>query len=323
MVMACSGIAKADLALTAAAETAGFGLVTQSSGYTDGNGNGTGVGPLSVGFTASGGTVVSYYTDNALVFYPTDGNNQTVAGNGTIVTGYPTSTGIVSTGSHIYVADQGAGSIIKLNADGSFNSTLTTGLGPATGMALNPSNGHIYVSNLSGTIFNVDPATGVAKPFVSGITATYAPDGLSISADGSTLFAEVNEHILGYSTATGQQVFDSGAINLADGAAAAAGALTGNLFVNTNDGKVYEVNEKTLAETLIASGGSRGDLVTVDPTDGSLLLSQSNSIDRLTLPADSSFPTSGFSASPVPEPATMGVLSIGMLGLGMFRRQKG
>ena len=320
LIISVTGNARANLALTTTGIDDGFSLATSSSGYADSKGNGTGVGPIGVGFTSGGGTVVSDYPASALVFYPTDANNQTVAANGKVVSGYPTVTGIVTTGGNIYVANQGAGSIIKLNGDGSYNSTRGSGLSGATGMVVNPATGHIYVSNLTGTVFNVNPATGATTPFITGVAA----DGVSISPDGSILYAEVNQHILGYSTATGAQVWDSGLVKLADGAVAASGALAGNLFVNTNDGNVYEINEKTLAQTLIATGGSRGDLVTVDPNDGSLLLSQSNSIDRLTLPDGSTFASNAIPSSSVaaPEPASFGVLSLGMAAVGMIRRRK-
>ena len=320
---ATSGAARANLALTAAGVSGGFKLDTSSSGYKDTNGNGTGVGPLSVGFTAGGGMVVGYYSNDSLVVYNSDANNQTVANNGTVVSGFPTITGIVTIGGYIYAADQGAGSILKLNPNGTLNSTLTTGLGPATGMAVNPNTGHIYVSNISGTIFNVDPVTGAKVPFITGISAGYAPDGLSVSPDGKILFGEINQHIVGFDTATAAQVFDSGLIPLADGAAAASGVLAGNLVVNTNDGNVYQVDEKTGTKTLIATGGSRGDLVTVDPHDDTLLLSQSNSIERLTLPAGSVFipaPNTGIAA--VPEPASLGLLGAGAAIMAFCRRRK-
>ena len=77
-------------------------------------------------------------------------------------------------------------------------------------------------------------------------------------------------------------VFDSGAISGGvDGIALGKGPVAGNLFVNTNGGTVVEVNLATAAQTLIASGGSRGDFVTVDPNNGTLLVTQSDRIMRL------------------------------------------
>ncbi len=77
-------------------------------------------------------------------------------------------------------------------------------------------------------------------------------------------------------------VFQSGTIATGpDGIALGTGPVAGNLFVNTNGGTVVEVNLKTAAQTIIASGGSRGDFVTVDPNNGTLLLTQTDRIMRL------------------------------------------
>ncbi len=74
------------------------------------------------------------------------------------------------------------------------------------------------------------------------------------------------ETFSGFNAVTGAQVFDSGFIpDGIDGTAIGYGNLAGNIFVNTNGGTVFEVNLTTNAQTLIASGGSRGDFVTVDP----------------------------------------------------------
>src|SRR5262249_44638607 len=95
-----------------------------------------------------------------------------------------------------------------------------------------------------------------------------------------------------------------------DGSALGSGVLAGNLFVNTNGGTVVEVNLTTLAQTLIASGGSRGDFVTADPLDGSLLLTQTDRVLRLTAP-----PGGGFVTPSVPEPAGLTLFGIGALSL--------
>jgi hypothetical protein len=94
-----------------------------------------------------------------------------------------------------------------------------------------------------------------------------------------------------------------------DGTALGAGTLAGNIFVNTNAGTVVEVNLTTLARTLIATGGTRGDFVTVDPTNGTLLLTQTNQIFRLTAPPGGSF-------GAVPEPQTLTIF--GLIGLGLL-----
>src|SRR5262249_38861359 len=49
----------------------------------------------------------------------------------------------------------------------------------------------------------------------------------------------------------------------------------------TNDGTIIEVNLTTLAQTTIATNGTRGDFVTVDPTNNTLLVTQSDAIVRI------------------------------------------
>ena len=87
------------------------------------------------------------------------------------------------------------------------------------------------------------------------------------------------------------------------------------IFVNTNGGTVVEVNLATKVQTLIASGGSRGDFVTVDPSNNTLLLTQSDRILRL----------SGGNFGPVPEASTFvstGLLLLGGLGLLLMARKR-
>ncbi len=88
-----------------------------------------------------------------------------------------------------------------------------------------------------------------------------------------------------------------------DGIAVGVGPVAGNLFVNTNGGRVVEINQTTGAQTVIATGGSRGDFVTVDPNDGTLLLTQSDRIMRLVpgvfeVPADHLTTTTSLSITP-------------------------
>jgi len=51
--------------------------------------------------------------------------------------------------------------------------------------------------------------------------------------------------------------------------------------VNTNSGTLIEINQTTMAQTVLAIGGSRGDFVTVDPTNDTLLITQTDRIIRL------------------------------------------
>src|SRR6185369_16156543 len=102
------------------------------------------------------------------------------------------------------------------------------------------------------------------------------------------------------------QSFDAGPIAGVDGIAIGFGALAGKIYGNTNFGELWEVSlANPSLQTLIASGGSRGDLVKVDPSNNSLLLTQSDRVVRLFAPEGGGF------AAAVPEPAAVTVMSIG------------
>jgi streptogramin lyase len=270
-------------------------------------------GPLGIAFPTTGGVMVADYPGNVRVF-ATDTDGQ-VASSAPVAQNYGAGNGVglASSGGKIFMTEQSAGQLLQLNNNGTFNQVLTTGLPAATGIITNPITGNLYVSTLgNNVIWSVDPTTGAKTPFVFA-----SADGLGINSTGTILYAEVGGHILGYNTTTGLQVFDSGFINGADGAAiGVSGTIAGKLFVNTNFGTVVEVDTTTDLQTVIATGGSRGDFVTVDP-NGTLLLTQTDSILRLS-PIEGSF-TGG-----VPEPSTWAMMILGFAGIGAmtYRRRK-
>jgi len=121
--------------------------------------------------------------------------------------------------------------------------------------------------------------------------------------------ADTDAYIVGYDTTSGALAFLSDVIpGTPDGAAVGIGPLAGRIFTNTNGGQVVAVNLTTKVETVIASGGSRGDFATLDPSNGSLLLTQTDEILRLTPPAG------GFGGGAVPEPSSLVLMSSGLLG---------
>ncbi len=89
------------------------------------------------------------------------------------------------------------------------------------------------------------------------------------------------------------------------------------LFVNTNLGELWEVSLNDSTQTLVASGGSRGDLVSYDTSNNTAILSQTDSMLRLSLPAGFSFSTS---TTNVPEPGILALMGFGLLGLARVRR---
>jgi hypothetical protein len=217
-------------------------------------------------------------------------------------------------GGLIYMGQNGgtAGDIVQLNDDGTLNHVVVSGLAKnVLGLATNPTNQHIFVATGSispgGGFVDLNPLTGGTMLFPGT-----AADGLS--TNGATLYAAYDVAgggIAGYRLSDGATVFTS-LIPFADGTALGTGTLAGNIFVNTNDGRVVEVNLATNVQTVIASGGSRGDWVKVDPSNGTLLLTQTDSVVRLTPPTGG-----GFDGGSVPEPSSLtifGLLSLGLLG---------
>jgi len=273
--------ADAQMTLSPQATAQGFQLTQFIDGFNSGS-----IGPLGIAYPVSGGVLVAGY-DGTIRLLPSDADGQHAANiNPSQSYGFANAVGLTVAGGRVYMTEQSAGTVVQLNDDGTFNQTIATGLGSPTGITTNPANGHIFVSSCcSGQgIWDIDP---IAKKVTSFQTGT-SPDGLTFAADGSAIYAEINGHIYGYRISDKAQIFDSGGISGADGCALGTGVLSGFVFVNTNYGYVIQVDLATSTQTILASGGSRGDFVTVDP-NGSLLLTQSDRVLRLTAPSGGGF----------------------------------
>ena len=268
-------------------------------------------GPLGIAFPSTGGVLVTDVNGTVRIF-PTDADGQH-APNATITQSYGSgnATGLAQSQGALYMTQQSAGGLVQINSDGTFRQSITSGMPLATGIVSDPANGHLFVSTLSSNaIYDVNPLTKTKSLFVNADA-----DGLAMSPDGKTLYAEVGDNrILGFDTTSKLQVFDSGLIaGSPDGAAVGTGLFANELFVNTHSGELIEINLLTSAQTLIATGGSRGDFVTVDPTNDTLLITQTDSILRLTGAA---------TFTPTPEPATLSLVTSGLVVGATWRRRK-
>ncbi|CAN5871212.1 hypothetical protein BH11PLA1_BH11PLA1_15550 [soil metagenome] len=301
VALGCAPAAKAVLTLTPDGLARGFQLTTFASGFPSSGG----VGPLAIDYQADHSILVSSYATGTISRYA-NVDNQTFGAAPLI--NYPNSEfahGIAHIGSTVYVSRYNSQTIVQLNADGSINHTVVSAIGNARALLANPANGHLFVSTVQG-IRDIDPIAGTFTTLVN-----VEADGISLSADGSIIYGALisgnSGHLVGYNTTTGAQVFDSGFVpGGIDGTALGFGPFTGYVYANTNSGTVIEINLLTHAQTVIATGGSRGDFVSSDPfLTGDLLLTQTDSVLRL---------------SGIPAPSSMALLAIG--GLLTSRRRR-
>jgi hypothetical protein len=298
------------LVLTPAGIADGFTLNEFVSGFP--NSGLFGVGPLGMAVNSAGNVIVNSGADG-LNYVFKDVNGQTVgdALSSTPSPGFPPayafSNGSVwgSTGFSPHSGNP-ADALVKFNNDGTVN-TIYSNIPVTNGLWTNPVNGHLLGAGCSG-IIDID---------VSGATPTFRvvtsadSDGVTVSPDGKTVY---DTRVARYDIATGTLVYGPFSVPAPDGMGViSGGALNGDIVVNSNEGSVYLLDAKGNA-TIIADGGSRGDYTSPDRTDGSLLLTQTDSIWRLSIKGGT---IGGGPGGPsVPEPSTWAMMLLGFVGLG-------
>jgi hypothetical protein len=273
------------LALTQAGINAGLSLSVFAYDFPH---PGT-VGPWGITFPSTGGVLVSD-SPGHLHYFATDTDGQDAGSVPTQTYGAGNARDIVTIGGKNYMGqDDGSNRIVQVNDDGTFNQVIVSGLtGHSFGMVADPANGHVFdsievVPKTKSEIVDVDPNAHTWKKFVTNGLM----DGITISADGSTLYAarRTDSHIVGFDTTTGKLVFDSGFVaGGPDGTTVGTGLYTQFLIVNCNDGTVVAINLNTKKQAVVASGGSRGDFARTDYRNGSFLVSQTAEVDRISFP---------------------------------------
>jgi hypothetical protein len=304
--------ARAQLTLNATGIADGFSL---STFYTD---TAAYYGLLGAVAAPGGIAIGSGYARGQLYRF-NDVDGQTFASRLTTGTTAGTPTGIASAGGTAYVGILG-GHYYSVDATTLATTQLNlAGVTAAYGLWGNQTNGHL----LAGTNLGLLDINPLANTFVVVGTPGGNIDGVTVSPDGTIAYIETNSNALfGYSLTSVNPttpVFSkTGLPGGPDGTGViSGGTFNGQLIVNNNDGTVGLLNPATGIETIIATGGARGDLVSPDLSNGTLFLTSSDRTYRLACGNGCSIG----STPSVPEPETYALLGVGFVALWLRRRR--
>jgi putative nucleotidyltransferase with HDIG domain len=157
-------------------------------------------------------------------------------------------------------------------------------LSGALGMAGDPLGDSLFVAASSG-LYRVDDLQH--RPRVT-LLASGTFDGATVSADGGRIYVPSGQTILGYDR-SGHQVLKvdvcchnpDGLVVLPKGTKSRDLDISGNIFVNANDGTILRIDTNHGNKvSVVVSGGQRGDFMTVG-IDGCLYAAQATAMVRM------------------------------------------
>jgi hypothetical protein len=296
------------LTLTTAGVNDGFSLTTFVSGYD------AQYGPLAQGIAPNGDVITgSSLNTRIYVFLDADGQTLSSAVSSTPYTCQTSNCNfaVTTAGGEVYGAQAFGGVYEHFASNGSFTpipNLQSDNLFSYLGMWGDPVNGHIISSSTQGLV-DIDPVAGTFRV----INPALFPDGVTVSQDGTVAFVENGGTVQSYSIATGALLRTYVTGHSPDGTGViSGGSLNGDVVVNDNDGTVGLLDPVTGSFAIIANGGTRGDFVSPDTSNGTLFLSQNEQVARLSCGPGCSIGSTGSSGPGVPEPATFGLFGAGL-----------
>ncbi|MGH9470097.1 MAG: YncE family protein [Terriglobia bacterium] len=318
-LFASAGAFGTGLTLAAAGIADGFTLTTFVSGYS------AEYGPLAQGI-APDGNVITGSLLNTKIYVFSDVDGQTLASALTSVP-YTCQTGncnfaMTTAGGQVFGAQAAGGIYEHFANDGTFSpipNLQAAGLRSNFGMWGDPVNGHIISASNEGLV-DIDPVAGTFRVIRAGLF----PDGVSVSPDGTIAYVEViaDGTVQSYNIATGALIATYSTGHSPDGTGViSGGSFNGDVIVNDNDGTVGLLDPTTSTFTIIANGGTRGDFVSPDVSNGTLFLSQNEQVARLSCGPNCSI-GGGPPPSSVPEPGELLLFGTGLAGLLVLLRPK-
>lgn len=311
--LALASNAQAALTLTAAGTSNGFSL---STFYSEPNAY---YGALGSTTMSNGRVLVSSYQHGQLLSF-SDVDGQTYGSALASVSTPGSAYGVATVGGQSYFSTGTGGGYYKVDATTLALTPLAVsgGLLPYLGLWGNQATGHLLSSSYAGLV-DINPLTGA----YTVVDPTVGYDGVSVSPDGLTAYGYISGTVRSFNIAThaAGTVFSAPA---GDGTGViSGGALNGQIIVNNVDGTVGLINPATGIQTIIASGGQRGDFTGPDLTNGTLFLSSADQMYRLAVAGGAiggGPPVQGG----VPEPSSWALMLLGFGGLGaVLRRRRG
>jgi hypothetical protein len=312
--------AHAALTMTAAGISDGFVLSTFVNGYSFGT-----YGPIGQGIDSAGHVITGSAGDGKIYVF-NDVDNQTL-GSAISATPYAGQTGntniaMTTLNGHVYGAQLQGPADYREFFDNGTSAPIPGAVNAAGGLTNDlgvwgdPTSGMLYAASNSG-IAKINPLTGAFTVIDPGVF----PDGITVSPNGSTLYAEVGGGINSYNASTGAFLHSYSVGHGPDGTGVIVGGLfDGEVIVNNNDGTVGLLDPTNSNYTLIASGGTRGDFVSPDRSNGTLFMSELDAVYRLSCGTNCSIGTVPLPG--IPEPSTWALLIAGFGAVGaMIRRQ--